>query len=132
MIGIDTNVLVRDAVQDDPIQSPQARDFLSQLSESEPGFVSIVTMIEAVWTLRRAYRIDRDGIFLFVSTLLSAREIVVQAPDVIRRAMNEARQADAEFADAVIALLGVDAECDYTVTFDRAAAELPGTKLLGQ
>jgi predicted nucleic-acid-binding protein len=130
MIGIDTNVLIRDAVQDDPTQSPQARAFLASLSEADPGFVSVVTMMEAVWTLTRTYRVDREGVFRFVSTLLAAREIVVQAPDVIRRAMREARDNDGEFADAVIAILAIDADCDYTVTFDRAAAKLPGMTLL--
>lgn len=130
MIGIDANVLIRDAVQDDPVQSPQARAFLARLTEGDPGFVSLVTMVEAAWTLSRSYRVDRDGIFRFISTLLTAREIVVQAPDVVRRAMREAQQNDSDFADAVIALLALDADCDYTVTFDRAAVRLPGMKLL--
>jgi predicted nucleic-acid-binding protein len=130
MIGIDTNVLIRDAVQDDTVQSPRARAFLASLSEADPGFVSVVTMMEAVWTLTRTYRINREGVFRFVSTLLAAREIVVQAPDVIRRAMREAQESDGEFADAVIALLAIDADCDYTVTFDRGAVKLAGMKLL--
>lgn len=130
MIGIDTNVLIRDAVQDDPVQSPQARRFLAGLTQDDPGFISIVTMVEAVWVLKRAYSADAESIVRFVTTLLAAREIVVQAPEVVRRAMRDSREGGADFVDAVIATLAIDAECDATVTFDRAAAELPGMRLL--
>ncbi|WP_411698548.1 PIN domain-containing protein [Conyzicola sp.] len=128
MIGIDANVLIRDAVQDDPVQSPIARRFLRSLSEDAPGFLSIVALVETTWTLARAYKFESAQIALFVSRLLASQEIVVQASGVVRRALNDASGAD--FADALIAHLALDADCDYTVTFDRRAAELPGMRLL--
>jgi predicted nucleic-acid-binding protein len=52
MIGLDTNVLLRYLVQDDPVQSARATEIItSQLTEQEPGFVSLVTILEAVWGL---------------------------------------------------------------------------------
>ena len=49
MIGLDTNILVRHLTQDDPIQSPKAREvFERRLTEENPGFVSIVAMVETV------------------------------------------------------------------------------------
>lgn len=128
MIGIDANVLIRDAVQDDPVQSPIATRFLRGLSEEDPGFVSIVALIETTWTLRRSYKIEPAMITLFVQRLLKSREIVVQASGVVRRALNDAGGAD--LADALIAHLAIDADCDFTVTFDSRAAELPGMRLL--
>ena len=44
--------------------------------------------------------------------------------------MRDALEAKADFADAVISHLGTDADCDYTVTFNRSAANLPGMLLL--
>ncbi len=131
MIGIDTNVLIRDATQDDPIRSPQARRFLAGLTEADPGFVSIVTLIEMTWTLRRSYKVDPDTIALLVRRLLASREIVVQAQDAVRRALRDAEGSGADFSDAIIAHLGIDADCDDTVTFDQRAAGLPGMRLLG-
>lgn len=128
MIGIDANVLIRDAVQDDPVQSPIATRFLRGLSEEDPGFVSIVALIETTWTLRRSYKIEPAMITLFVQRLLKSREIVVQASGVVRRALNDAGGAD--LADALIAHLAIDADCDFTVTFDSRAAELSGMRLL--
>jgi predicted nucleic-acid-binding protein len=53
MIGLDTNVLLRYLVQDDPVQSPRATEIITRrLSEEEPGFVSLVTILEVVWVLK--------------------------------------------------------------------------------
>jgi predicted nucleic-acid-binding protein len=46
MIGLDTNILVRYLAQDDPVQSPQATQIIEHhLTESRPGFISLVTMV---------------------------------------------------------------------------------------
>ena len=38
MIGLDTNILVRYLAQDDPVQSPKAREILERrLTEKDPG-----------------------------------------------------------------------------------------------
>jgi predicted nucleic-acid-binding protein len=56
MIGLDTNILVRYLAQDDPVQSPKATELIErQLTEENPGFVSVVAMVETVWVLDRAY-----------------------------------------------------------------------------
>jgi predicted nucleic-acid-binding protein len=56
MIGLDTNILVRYLAQDDAIRSPKAREIIERrLTEGNPGFVSIVVMVETVWVLERAY-----------------------------------------------------------------------------
>lgn len=46
MIGIDTNVLLRHLTQDDPEQSARATDFMRGLSREDPGFISLVTLVE--------------------------------------------------------------------------------------
>jgi predicted nucleic-acid-binding protein len=57
MIGLDTNVLLRFLVQDDSVQSPRATEIITRrLSEEEPGFVSLVTILEVVWVLKSLYR----------------------------------------------------------------------------
>ena len=49
MIGLDTNILVRYLTQDAPLQSPKASEIIERrLTEANPGFVSIVAMVETV------------------------------------------------------------------------------------
>ena len=48
MIGVDTNVLVRYLMQDDDSQSAAATVLMESLDEDEPGYVSIVVLVELV------------------------------------------------------------------------------------
>ena len=126
MIGLDTNVLVRYAAQDDPEQSALADRAIEAFTEDAPGFVSAVVLAECTWVLRRVYRVGTPEIAAFVRHLLAAREIVVERTDAVRRAL-AATDGDERFTDSLIFEIGIDAGCEYTLTFDRRAAELPGS-----
>jgi len=129
MIGLDTNVLVRYATQDDAQQSALADRAIEAFTEDAPGFVSSVVLAECTWVLRRVYRVGSPEIASFVRHLLDAREIVVERADAVRRALTTTN-GDERFTDALTIEIGVDVGCDYTLTFDRRAAELPGARLL--
>ena len=73
MKGLDTNILVRYLAQDDPIQSPMATDIIeSRLTEENPGFISIVALVETVWVLDRAYGLADDEIAAALERMLQA------------------------------------------------------------
>lgn len=121
MIGLDTNVLIRYLVGDDPAQSAAANARIGDLDETSPGFVSLVTIVETSWVLRRAYGISRARTHEIIGGLLAARELHVEAADLVRAGLDLAGD-DAELADSVIAAAGTAAGCHRTVTFDRRAA----------
>ncbi len=57
MIGLDTNVLVRYIVRDDPVHTALAEMLIEQhCSEENPGFVSHIVLCELCWVLTRAYK----------------------------------------------------------------------------
>ena len=97
---LDLNVLI------DPEQAEAAGHFLSLLSEEKPGFVSLATAIELSWVLQRAYTAAPSGVMEVIAGLLRAREIIVQSPDRVARAIDAVKGSSAEFSDAVISLLG--------------------------
>ena len=73
MIGLDTNVLLRYLVQDDPVQSPRATEIITRrLTEEEPGFISLVTILEVVWVLKSLYKRSREEIANAIEMLLAA------------------------------------------------------------
>ncbi len=129
MIGLDTNVLVRYVTQDEPEQSARATALIDGLSEDNPGFVSMIVLVELHWVLRRAYRVCSDDASTVIRTLLESQELMLQDPDVVRRALRHVTDR-IEFPDAVISELGRDAGCLFTVTFDRRAALLDGMSLV--
>ena len=51
MIGLDTNVLLRLFVEDDPAQSDRARRFVDAAAADEPCIVNPVVLAEFAWTL---------------------------------------------------------------------------------
>jgi predicted nucleic-acid-binding protein len=130
MIGLDTNVLVRYLTQDDPIQSRKATEIIERrLTEENPGFVSIVAMVETVWVLDRAYRLAAHEIAAAVEGMLQADVLVVQNEQQVFTAVIALKEGQGSFADAIIAALGAKAGCSCTLTFDHKALRLPGFEL---
>ena len=131
MIGIDTNVLVRLVVADDPAQAAAARAFVEGLREDAPGFVSREVVAELVWVLERTYRYDRAQVARVLTGLLEAREIVVEEAGRVGLALSRYCQDGPGFADQMILLAGAAAGCEATATFDGRAGRAPGGRLLG-
>jgi len=130
MIGLDTNVLVRHLAADDPVQSPIARQLVDSLTPAQPGFISLVTLVETHWVLRQAYRYKVDVINRAVAALVDAAEFVVDEADLVRSCLIKAAETGRELPDILIAERGARLGCRTTYTFDRQASTLPGMELL--
>lgn len=131
MTGLDTNVLTRFFLQDDPLQSPKADRIIGSLSLREPGWVGVATILELVWVMTSQKRLDRKGITNILSQLLTREEIVIEQASIIQSAVRLYRLGNADFADCLIASSAKAAGCSRTVTFDRRAARDTGMELIG-
>lgn len=130
MIALDTNVLVRFLVQDDPDQARIATTLFDQLTDAEPGFVSREVLVELVWVLERAYGYARSDIAAALDGLLSAIELVIEAADDVGQAVERYHTEGFGFADLMITAAAKRAGARELVTFDRKAAHLPDVRLL--
>jgi predicted nucleic-acid-binding protein len=130
VIGIDTNVLVRYFIEDDPAQSRLTDSFFNSLSSADPGWVSQATILEFAWIMRSVRRLDRKSIAIMMGQLTMLDSIVVERADIIDEALQRYRNGKAEFADCLIAASGRAAGCSKTVTFDKIAARDAGMELL--
>lgn len=130
MIGLDTNILVRYLIQDDEVQSPIATEIIEhQLTQANPGYVSVVTMAEIAWVLDRSYDMAPHEIAFAVERMLQLEVLVIESEQEVFAAMVALKQGQASLADALIAELGTRAGCRYTLTFDNRATRLPGFRL---
>ncbi|UYP67596.1 type II toxin-antitoxin system VapC family toxin [Thalassobacter stenotrophicus] len=130
MIALDTNVLVRFLVQDDPEQAELATRVIEQLTDDARGFVSREVLIELVWVLERAYKLSRAEIAVALDGLLSATELDIEGSDEVAPALELYRNDGFGFADLMIAAAARRAGATEMVTFDRQAARLPGVHLI--
>lgn len=130
MIGLDTNILVRYLAQDDPVQSAKATEIVERrLTAKNPGFVSVVAMVETVWVLDRAYFLTAQEIAKAIERLLQVEVLAIENEQEVFTAMVALKQGRGSFADALIAELGRRVGCVRTLTFDRKAARLTGFEL---
>lgn len=130
MIGLDAGVLVRYLAQNDPVQSPKAVKVIERLTESDPGFVSVIAMAELAWVLERAYGLGDQEIAAAIERMLQADVLVVEREQQVFAAMIALKEGSGAFADALIGALGARAGCSATLTFDRKAARLAGFALV--
>lgn len=124
MIGVDTNVLIRLFIKDDPVQHAQANAFFLARSPEDAVFVSMTTTIEFVWVLTRSYKRPQDEALGLLKIILTSRDAVVEMADAVAGAVETALDTKADFSDVIIAQTGQRAGCSHTVTFDRPAAKL--------
>jgi len=119
--GLDTNVLVRYVMQDDPRQSPRATRLIEALTPDEPGFVPVVALVELVWVLSGSYALSRAQIATVLDTLLRSKELVVDRAEFVTQALHRFTGTGADFSDALIERIAAAAGCSTTVTFDAGA-----------
>jgi predicted nucleic-acid-binding protein len=130
MIGIDTNVLLRYLIQDEPSQTRLAKRFIHGLHAAAPAHVSLITLAELAWVLTSRYRASDAEIVATVETLLSDDRFEVQDSRTVWSALDAVQRLQVGLADALIAFGNLDRGCSHTVTFDKRALRMPGVQLL--
>jgi predicted nucleic-acid-binding protein len=131
VIGLDTNILVRYLAQDDPVRSAKATELIErQMTEENPGFLSVVAMVETAWVLDRAYELAADQIAAAIERTLQADVLVVENEQEVFTSMIALKEGHDSFADALIGMLGTRAGCTRTLTFDEKASRLAGFELV--
>lgn len=131
MIGIDTNVLVRHLVQDDPRQSRMATKVITtQCTREDPGFINRIVLCELVWVLESAYGYSKETIINVLDKLLRTSQLKIEDTQSAWTSFRMYQQGKADFADCLLATINRMNDCESTVTFDQAASKLDGFQLL--
>ncbi|MEE3624285.1 type II toxin-antitoxin system VapC family toxin [Nitrospirillum sp. BR 11752] len=115
-ITVDTNILVRVFIEDDPEQATQARALLVKATRI---VIPLPAVCEAVWVLRRAYRLSTSDIADQLERLLLVDAIVIDRQALM--AGIAFLRAGGDFADGAIATDGRDKGGEVFVSFDRGA-----------
>ena len=132
MIGLDTNVVIRYLVQDDKKQSAAATRFIENaLTTDAPGYINHISLCEIVWVLQRCYGVTKPQVREIIEGLLTTKQLNVENVESTWKALRAYDENSANLCDALIGQVNIHSGCEYTVTFDKKAASLPGFDILG-
>lgn len=121
MIGIDTNVLLRVFLVDDPSQHAAARQVVTEATGTGGCLVNPLVLAEFVWTARRIYRIERGRVSAWLQRIVEAPEFIFADRGLIIAAVERSASDPDTLADHLIAELNKAAGCISTSTFDTGA-----------
>ena len=130
MIGLDTNVLVRYIMQDDPKQSPNATRLIESLNIDNPGYITMVSVVELYWVLTSSYELTGSQVAQALEVILRSKQLWVERADQVMRALRVFGQGKADFADCLIERAASGAGCAQTMTFDVGASKHAGMTLM--
>lgn len=120
MIGLDTNVLIRYLTQDDKKQATSANKLIdNELNSSNPGFITLISLVEIVWVLESCYSQTKKEIIEVLHSLLTTKQLVVESADMAYLALKRYAVGNADYSDALIAVISENQGCSSVVTFDK-------------
>src|SRR5277367_3819414 len=126
MRAVDTNVLVRYVVNDEPRQSEVVDTFLHECRANfDRVFVPIPVLVELVWVLERTYNQSKAEIVTTLEKLLELGLFQFDQESAVLHGFAQYRRGRAGFADYLIGELSVQGGCRDTVSFDRALRGAP-------
>lgn len=121
MAAIDTNVLVRLLVADDPAQTRRA---LAYLEARRPLWVSTVVLVETVWVLTAVYGWSKAQTLAMLETASNSRDFAFQSVETVRAAIAAYVSGKADFSDCLaLELARAEGHLPFA-TFDKATAKL--------
>jgi predicted nucleic-acid-binding protein len=120
--GIDSSILLRYILEDDPVWTQPATRFINEeCTIDDPGYVSAVVLAEVTWTLRRINGFSAQRIYQFVTELLDTDNLVVENESAVEKALAAFKRGDAGFADCLISALNQSAGAAPTFSIDKGA-----------
>jgi len=127
MLGLDTNVLVRFLVEDDPEQFERARRLIKrEVGHDEPVLISLLVLLEAEWVLRSRYDLSKADILAVLSSLLETSDLQFEDEPSIEEAVFTWKDSVADFADSLINARHRQLGCRATASFDTKALKVAG------
>jgi predicted nucleic-acid-binding protein len=131
LIGLDTNVLLRLWLNDDPAQARRVEALLSEHGQGMGSLlVTDVVLAEALWTLASAYQQGKAAQLKAVRSLLDEPAFCLEDRDAVAAAADLFERAACGFSDCLIAAKHQRLGCAFTATFDRRMVKLPGVTVI--
>ena len=131
MIAVDTNVLIRYLVRDNPEQVSVADELLEGLAPEKPGFICREVAMETAGVLERVYGFARTEVRDSVLRLTLMDNLITENRTDVVNAAFAYGQGSADFADLMILAAAERVGATPLYTFDQKLAREEGVVLIG-
>lgn len=129
MIGIDTNILLRLWLDDDPAQTQRIDLLLAEHgAKPESLLVTDVVLVEAIWTLKSAFGQGKSEQLKAVTSLLNETAFAFEHRETVERAVALFTESSCGFSDCLIVATHALRHCLFTASFDRGMQKLAGVR----
>lgn len=118
-VSVDTNLLARAILQDDPAQCRRARKLLK---EATLIAVSLPCLCELVWVLRQGAKLTKEDAAAAIRALCETENVVMNRTAV--ESGLAILEAGGDFADGIMAHEGAWSGGETFVSFDKQAVAL--------
>ena len=126
MYAIDTNILIRYIVEDNPEQAQKAAEAIEQLTTEKQGFISCIVLCELNWVLKTAYKISKRERVATLQKVLSVPVFEIEQLDCCLKALRSYEKGQADFSDYLIQQIGEKHGYEILLTFDQKASRETG------
>jgi predicted nucleic-acid-binding protein len=127
VIALDTNILIRLLVRDDPSQTALAERLLQEAVDAgEHCFISDPVLCEVEWVLESSYRARRGDILAAMQELFAGDLFVFEDREILRQVIARYQESKADFSDYLIEAKARARGARTTYTFERLLAREQG------
>lgn len=128
---LDSNVILRFLLADDPKQSPKAKQLFGLAQEGKLTLaVSHVTLAEVIWVLLSYYELERNKLAQTLRELVLHEGMEVEDEDVVLDALDRFGRIKVDFIDCYTAALA-KASGQAVITDDRDYRKFSDIKAQG-
>lgn len=115
MLALDTNVLARFVLADDPVQHQAAKAAMSKPAL----FISTTVLLELFWLMVKIHRLPKAAVLQTFADLVRLPNVTLEQPALVARALEWAA-GGVDFGDALH--LASARDCEALISFDRRFA----------
>jgi predicted nucleic-acid-binding protein len=120
--GIDSSLLLRYILEDDPIWSKSATRFIDEdCTIKDPAYVNLVVLVEVIWSLRRQKGYRKEVVIAVVRDMLQSQSIILENETTVAKALSIYETGVTGFSDCLIACLNDEAQAKPTFSLDKDA-----------
>lgn len=131
MIGLDTNVVLRLLLNDDPAQKMRAAKLIQQAKKLDPRtIITLAVVLEMEWVLRSRAKMSKTQTLIVFDLLLESYDIEIDNEKALEQALHIYANTAADFAECLFLAQYQRMGCDTMLTFDAKAARMAGVELV--